>query len=229
MSVWAVIVAAGTSERFGGVVPKQYVEVLGRPLLAWTLSRFEECSAVDSIVLVVAAADLDRTAPALVDRWECAKVRKIVPGGATRRESVKAGVAAVPQSAELIAVHDGARPAVSPADIAATIEAARTRGAAVLAVPVTDTLKRARDGIITGTQDRRDLYHAQTPQVFRADLLRRAHEEVPADFAATDDAALLEKLGEPVQVVTAAAPNPKVTTPSDLIWVTALLEAEVHA
>jgi 2-C-methyl-D-erythritol 4-phosphate cytidylyltransferase len=228
MSTYAVIVAAGKSVRFGGDIPKQFTEICGRPLLSWTISRFEEAASIDAIVLVVAEGSLVHTGENIVDRYDFQKVRKVVAGGATRRESVLNGLDSLPNTTDLVAIHDGARPLVKPADIDSVVAKAATGGAAMLAVCATDTVKRVKDGIIEGTIDRDSLYLAQTPQVFRYDLILPAHHKASPNLTITDDASLLEVNGVKVHIVEPTGPNLKVTTADDVLIAEALLAREKH-
>lgn len=226
MKTYALIVAAGKAVRFGGAVPKQFREVCGRPLLNWTISRFEQAKSIDAIVVVVADEHLLFTSQKVIDPYGFTKVQKIVVGGETRQESVLKGLRALPISTRLVAIHDGARPLTRPADIDRVIETARTERAAMLAIPVTDTVKRVRDGFILGTLERDLLYLAQTPQVFDYDLILEAHQSANTGLAVSDDAALIESRGFKVRVVEPSAPNLKVTTSDDLMIVEALLKKE---
>ena len=155
---------------------------------------------------------------------------KIVIGGTTRTESVLKGLKALPISTGYVAIHDGARPLVSVEDIERTIDMATSDRAAILAAPATDTVKRVKGGFILATQDRRELFMAQTPQVFQYDLIMDAYSElVTGDSEAyTDDASVIEKKGFKVKVVETSSPNIKVTTRDDLLLVEALLRKEHH-
>ncbi len=218
MKTIALIVAAGVSTRFGGSVPKQFRELDGIPLLARTIARFEEASSITQIALVVAEEHLLFVSKKIVDAYGFPKVFKIIPGGSTRQESVRRGLAALPLSTDFVAIHDGARPLTAPADIDRVVASAHDERAAMLAIPTTDTIKRAADGYVLATLDRRVLFQAQTPQVFQYDLIKAAHEEAAAagDDSATDDAALIEAKGFKVKVVEPTQPNPKITTQNDL-------------
>lgn len=226
MKTYALIVAAGRAVRFGGAVPKQFREVGGRPLLSWTISRFEHAASIDAIVVVVSEEHLLYTSQRVVDPFGFSKVQKIVIGGDTRRQSVLRGLKAIPISTRLVAIHDGARPLTSPADIDHVVQVARAERAAMLAIPATDTVKRVRDGYILGTLERDSLYLAQTPQVFDYDLILEAHQKAKADLTVSDDASLVEARGFKVRVVEPSAPNLKVTSVDDLMLVEALLKQE---
>jgi 2-C-methyl-D-erythritol 4-phosphate cytidylyltransferase len=205
--VWTVVVAAGSGDRYGA--PKQYERLVGRRVLDWTLAAARASS--DGVVLVVRA---DR-----VGDQEEADV--VVAGGDTRSMSVRAGLAAVPDDAQVIVVHDAARPAASRS-LFRTVVRAVEEGAdgAIPGLPVVDTLKRTRDGVVVETVDRRGLVSAQTPQAFRAAALRNAHA---SDAEATDDAALVEQAGGRVVIVPGDSDNIKLTRPGDLVRLTEVL------
>lgn len=200
MSVWAILVAAGAATRFGR--PKQYEPLGDRRVVDWSLDACR--AACEGVVLVVPAERVD----------DPEKADAVVAGGRARSDSVRAGLAAVPEDAEVIVVHDAARPRATPALFAAVVDAVR-QGAdgAVPGVPVTDTVKRVEAGRVVETLDRATLVAVQTPQAFRADALRRAHQ---AGGEATDDAALVEAAGGTVVVVPGEADNGKITHPGDL-------------
>jgi len=214
VSTWAVVVAAGAGSRFGA--PKQFADLGGRPVLEWSLaSARQTCKGV---VLVLPA---ERTGGADSKAWDADVV---VAGGASRSESVRAGLAGVPDDAEVVAVHDAARPLARPELWQAVIEAVVAGAdAAIPATPVTDTVKEVRPGGQLVTLDRSRLVAVQTPQAFRAEILRRVH--APGQDA-TDDAALVEAHGGRVVVVEGHPDNIKVTSPADLIVAAALMEAQ---
>ena len=201
-------------------VDKMLADLDGKPLIAHAVDVFDAAAAVGQIVLVIAQSHADEMA-VLRRRRQWRKLERIVIGGTRRQDSVRAGLSAL-RACDWVVVHDGARPFVTPSLIEEGIRTAAAADAAVAAVPVVDTVKRVRaDGRVVTTLDRRELVVAQTPQVFRHDLLRRAHEEVRDDV--TDDAAMVERLGEGVRVFTGSARNVKITTPEDLAFARALL------
>jgi 2-C-methyl-D-erythritol 4-phosphate cytidylyltransferase len=212
VSTWAVIVAGGTGERFGAL--KQFADLAGRPLTDWSLSVARQtCSGV---VLVLPPDRLDAGA----ERWD---VDSVVAGGTTRSESVRSGLAAVPFDADIIVIHDAARPLARAALWNSVIDAvAAGADAAIPAGPVTDTIKRVDDEGRLVTLDRSQLVAVQTPQAFQADVIRRVHQ---AGHHATDDAALVEADGGKVILVEGPLDNLKVTSPIDLIVAAALMEA----
>lgn len=206
--IWTIVVAGGTGERFGR--PKQYEPVGGRRVIDRSADVARAVS--DGVVLVVPAADADR--------------ERGVPGGATRSESVRAGLAAVPAEATIVCVHDAARPFASPALYESVIAAVRAGAdGAVPGVPVTDTIKVVDGNRVVATLDRATLVAVQTPQAFRAEVLRRAHA---AGGDQTDDAALVEALGGTVVVVPGEADNRKITHPEDLAWARQRAQAQLE-
>jgi 2-C-methyl-D-erythritol 4-phosphate cytidylyltransferase len=206
--VWAVVVAAGTGDRFGG--PKQFALLAGRPVVAWSVLAAQ--AAADGVVLVVPEGSEGRDFGADV----------CVAGGPTRSASVRRGLAAVPEAAGVVLVHDAARPLAGTELFRAVIAALADPdvAGAVCAVPVADTLKRVDGATVVATVDRSDLVAVQTPQGFRADVLRRAHA---GGGDATDDAALVEALGATVRVVPGDPRNLKLTTQADLAYAEYLL------
>ncbi|MHB8438873.1 MAG: 2-C-methyl-D-erythritol 4-phosphate cytidylyltransferase [Acidimicrobiales bacterium] len=210
MSVWTIVVAAGGGSRFGA--PKQFAMLGGRPLVVWALDGARHVS--DGVVLVVPADAIERASSMPADA--------VVTGGASRCASVRAGLDAVPDDAQIIVVHDGARPLAGATLFRAVVGAVRDGAdGAIPGLEVADTVKRVENGAVTGTVDRSGLVAVQTPQAFRAEWLRRAHRS-GAD--ATDDAGLVESLGATVRVVPGDPRNLKVTTPADLEVVQALLD-----
>ena len=224
----AILVAAGKSARMGPKGDKLFLEVAGRPLVAHTWRRFNDAKCVNEIILVVrkgmAAAFEELTA-----RFKSGKPFRIVIGGAERQDSVWNGLEALSATAELVAIHDAARPCTSEELIAATFKRAAETGAAVAARPVTDTIKESADGrLVRRTLDRSRLWSVQTPQTFRVEVIRRALAEARRrDLVFTDDTAACELIGQPVRLVSSTAPNPKVTVPGDLPFIESLLRNQV--
>ena len=201
-------------------MPKQFVEIGGRPLLVWTLERLLSCQLV-GLTVAVPEEWCGREALAAIDH---ARIR-LVGGGPTRQASVQACLEASPESIELVLVHDGARPVVAVDDVHATMRAAVAVDGAILGRFLGDTLKMLDGDRVSATLDRRGLFRAETPQVFRREILVRALEHCREDsFVGTDEASLVERLsGVVVKAVRAAHPNPKLTGPGDLQLVQALL------
>lgn len=220
----AIIVAAGSGKRFGAEKPKQFLELCGNPVIAHTLAAFENCADVDEIVLVLAESELDNFRQ-IATRLDFAKLKNVVEGGETRAASVWNGLNAVSANAEIVAVHDGARPLISPEEISRTIEKAGKTGAAILVAPLTDTIKEIAGDKITTTIPRERLRRALTPQCFRIEILRRAFEEfTDLNETATDESLLVEKLGVTVSTVEGSPRNIKITVPEDLVLAEILLK-----
>ena len=211
----AIIVAAGSGTRLGAEKPKQFIEILGQPLIIYTLQKFESCPAIDEIILVLPAEEIENFGQ-IVLKYNLTKLAQIVSGGKTRAESVWNGLNVIDEkSAEIIAVHDGARPLVSVEEIIHTIEKAQEMGAACLVGFVTDTIKEVSDGKIVQTIDRTKLRRALTPQCFRYEILKRAFTENEICEIVTDECFLVEKLGIEVSIIEGNAQNIKITTPAD--------------
>ncbi|SHJ04292.1 bifunctional 2-C-methyl-D-erythritol 4-phosphate cytidylyltransferase/2-C-methyl-D-erythritol 2,4-cyclodiphosphate synthase [Desulfofundulus thermosubterraneus] len=227
-NVFAVVVAAGRSERMGGGVNKQFLPLSGLPVLARSLGVFEEAVPVKGYVLVMAKGEVDRVTRLARREWGCRKLLAVVPGGERRQDSVRKGLEALPAEAEIVLVHDGARPLVGVEELVAVASEAARWGAATLAVPVKDTVKEAgTDGFVVRTLPRESLWLTQTPQGFRCSLLREAHQRAEAEkISATDDASLVEALGHRVKLVPGSYRNIKITTPEDLAVAEALLGIE---
>ena len=208
----AIIVAAGKGERMGGV-DKIFAPLAGKPLLAWTIDVFEKCPAIDQIVIVLGKHNIE-TGKKLAAEYGWKKVTDICIGGEKRTESVSNGLKLL-KDCGWVVIHDGARPLVKESLIKIGLSEAKETGAAVAAVPVTDTIKMSSDdNFIIGTPPREKLWSVQTPQVFRFDIIEEAHRN--ADKNATDDASLVEKLGYTVKLYFGSYNNIKVTTPIDL-------------
>ena len=217
-SVAAIIVAAGPGTRLAAGMPKAFVPLAGVPLFVRSLHALLASRAIDRVIVVAPPDDMTNAAQLLEAGAPYRLVPQLVAGGAERQDSVRHGLAAVGDAA-LVAIHDAARPFVTADTIDAAIEAAREHGAAIVAIPATDTIKLVHpDGWIEATPPRARTWLAQTPQVFRTNLIRAAHDDADPTAPATDDAALVERLGHRVRVVVGTADNRKITTPDDREW-----------
>lgn len=217
----AVIVAAGSASRMGGI-DKVMAPLAGEPMIVRTVRAFQQCDAIAEIVIVT-RPDLIMPITGFCRGMD--KVRTVVAGGKSRQESVHLGLNALSEDVKLAAVHDGARPLISQAVIDRTVRAAHSYGAAAPAVPVKDTIKVVRGGVVAATPDRAFLYAVQTPQVFDFDILRGALKKAEEDGAAvTDDCSAVERMGMSVKIVEGDERNLKVTTPMDLKIAELLLE-----
>lgn len=223
----AIIVAAGRGRRIGADVPKAFLSLAGEPIVVRALRPFEACPQVHRLVVVVPEG-LQARAEAMFAAAGVTKLEAVIAGGPERLHSVARALQAIaPEAADILLVHDGVRPFVTPEQIARVIERARAVGAALLALPIVETVKEVEDERVIGTLERRRLYLAQTPQAFRASLLRAAYERALREgIMATDDAALVERCGWPVVIVEGSVRNLKITWPEDLLLAEALVRAE---
>ena len=210
----AIIVAAGSSERMG--FDKLFAPIAGTPMIAYTIDAFERTPCVDEIILVGRTDSLPEFQKLLPAKT---KVSNIVPGGAERHDSVRAGLEKVNRSSEFVAVHDAARPMITPEKIERVFEACREHGAATLAEPITDTLKRVDvDLIVTSSVDRHQLYAMQTPQIFKRDLLESAYRKAAEkEIAVTDEVSAVELVRHKVMLVPNQDFNFKITYPRDFL------------
>lgn len=219
-----VVVAAGSSARMEGI-DKIMTPLGGEALILHTLAPFQASELVSEIVIVTREERMAEIGT-LCSRKGLDKVKRIVRGGETRTESVRAGIDAVSSEADFIAIHDGARPFVTQEIIEETIRTAMARSAAAPAIPVKDTIKRAEDGVVTETLDRSALFAIQTPQIFAAPLIRAGIRKAAEEkLSLTDDCAAVERLGCPVALTAGSEENIKITTQFDLILGEAILAA----
>lgn len=223
----AIVVAAGRGSRMGGGQAKQFREISGIPIIIHTLNRFERCATIDETVVVLPESALDEFA-SHAKAHGLRKVARAVAGGETRAASVWRGLQTFGEKmVNVVAVHDGVRPFVTPDEIDRVVREAETSGAAILAAPAVETIKEAEGGLILRTLERKKLWHAQTPQCFRYELLRRAYELALAHgLDATDDSALVERTGATVRIVEGGAHNIKITTPQDFALAEILLRSD---
>lgn len=218
--VGAIVVAAGTGRRMGGV-DKILANVAGQPLLAHTVDAFQRCPAIDQIVIVLSQERIDE-GQRLVKEHRWSKVSEVCRGGARRQDSVNEGLKRL-SGCQWVVIHDGARPCLSQKLIEEGLRMARHSGAAIPAIPVTDTIKVvSADSFVVETPLRHGLWSAQTPQVFRCDIINEAYRQAHGD--ASDDASLVESLGYKVKVYPGSDINIKVTTPDDLLRAEAFLK-----
>ena len=223
----AVIVAAGSARRMEGI-DKVLAKLGELPVLVHTLMAFQDCDLIQEVV-VVTREDLLVEVGRLCKEYRLDKVKKVIVGGAERINSVRAGLSEVSPEAQLVAIHDGARPLVTQKILADTVKRASETGAAVPAIPVIDTIKRVEDNCTVETVDRSQLRAMQTPQIFDADLIRTALEKALADGEnLTDDCAAVERLGMKVALTEGSRENIKITTPFDLMLGESILESRVR-
>jgi len=221
----AIVVAAGKGTRLGGDRPKQFLELGGVPIIIHTLRQFERSKQIDEVIAVLPA---DETAgfESLARKFELTKLRGAIAGGASRAQSVRNGLNGI-ADAEIVAVHDGVRPFVTPAEIDSVVAAARENGAAILTAAVADTIKRLEGERIAETVPRASLRRALTPQAFRFEILKQAYEQLDelesAGIDVTDESLLVERLGIEILSVQGSPRNIKITNEADLALANSLL------
>ncbi|MGI6086632.1 MAG: 2-C-methyl-D-erythritol 4-phosphate cytidylyltransferase [Kiritimatiellia bacterium] len=220
----AIIVAGGRSERMGPNVDKAFLSLGSKPVFVHAVTAFEKCRDIEEIILVVRKERVE-SARCAVQMFGCTKVKKIVAGGAQRQTSVWNGLVELGPEVNIVSVHDGARPCVTPALISDTIKSARQHGSGVAAVKITDTVKEVPRGMIVAkTIDRTKLWRVQTPQSFKRDLLMKAFEQVNKKrVKITDEASAVELISKTVRIVPSSSSNIKITTPDDLVLAAALM------
>lgn len=219
-----IVVAAGKSERMGQGVDKAFLSLGAKPVVVYSLLAFERCPDIEEVVLVV-QRDRIEAARCMVQMFGCMKVKKIVAGGPQRQASVAKGLEAVGEDVSVVAVHDGARPCVTPELISAAVRSAREYGSGVAAVKITDTVKEVIKGNqIAKTVDRAKLWAMQTPQAFKRDLLVKALDLVKKKkLTVTDEASAVELISKNVRLVISSSANVKITTADDLVLAGALM------
>jgi len=221
----AIVVAGGRGTRFGGNRPKQFLELNGAPVIVQTLRQFERAGEIQNVVVVLPA---DQTAgfQSLIKKFDLKKVSHVIAGGETRAQSVRNGLATI-DKANIVAVHDGVRPLVTPDEIDQVVRVANDKGAAILVTPAGDTLKEIEQDRVQRTVPRQSLRRALTPQCFRFEVLKRAYEHLSeiesSGNEVTDDSLLVERLGVEIIAVVGSARNIKITNQEDLDFAAALL------
>lgn len=224
--IMAVLLAAGQSRRMCSGVNKQYLFLDNKPVLYYALATLLAIPDIRGVVVVIAPGEEGLCRQQVLEPYGFASRVSIVIGGASRQDSVYCGLAELSSSTELVVVHDGARPLVRTIDVLNSLAAAREYGAAVVGVPVKDTVKVVdSQGMVVKTPPREQLWSVQTPQAFIFKLLMQAHQQsLASGFRGTDDASLVERMGHPVKIVPGMYSNIKVTTPEDLVVVRELLK-----
>ena len=223
----ALIPAAGLGLRIGGSVRKQFRTVGGFPLVVHALRVFQASPIIDGIALAGPEADLPDCRTDIAEAHGFTKVLHVVAGGRERQDSIRQALTVLDERVDIVVIHDAVRPCVTELMVEQVVEAAKAEGAAIIALPMRDTVKQVGpDGLIERTIDRKPLWLAQTPQAFRRDWLQDAHRKAHAEgLSATDDAYLLEWMGHPVKVLEGSGENIKVTRPEDLILGEAILSS----
>ena len=214
----ALIVAGGYGLRMKKSQPKQYLNLADKPIIAHTLLAFEGCRHINGIILVLPLQDINMVTQNILPLIKLTKPIRLVPGGEQRQDSVFNGLQHIDSQCQIVVIHDGVRPFVSPTQISDCILMAKENDACILGIPAYDTLKRVtRNGKIEVTLDRKPIWLAQTPQAFKIDLIKKAHLDARKDnILETDDAALVERLGIPVKIIAGSRKNIKITTFEDL-------------
>jgi 2-C-methyl-D-erythritol 4-phosphate cytidylyltransferase len=224
----ALVPAAGRGLRMGGSVPKQFLALGGQPLVLHSLRVLQASSVIEEVILAVPQNEMDYCLKEIVAKHRFTKVTKVVPGGHERQDSVRHALEAVHDDVDVVLVHDAVRPFLTEQMVEGVVKAARAKGAAIIALPMKDTVKQVgADHVIERTVDRQALWLAQTPQAFRRDWLLAAHRKAHAEgIRATDDAYLIEWAGHPVCVVEGSGENIKVTRPEDMVIGEAILASQ---
>lgn len=214
--VIAIVPGAGLGKRLGPGTNKPFYSLLDKPLIVWTLETLERINEIDELIPVIKESDLE-TGIRIFDRYRLSKVKRIAPGGKERQDSVYSGLKLIAGRADLVLIHDGVRPFVDPAVVQEAISSLHGFDGVITAVPVKDTIKELEGSVVKRTLRRESLWAVQTPQVFRYPFLVKAYEAALSEgFYATDDSALVERIGGTVKVITGSYANIKITTPEDI-------------
>lgn len=224
----AIIAAAGFGKRFGGSLKKQFQNLLGKPVLSYSIESLESSPLVEEIILVVPDDSVGFCDKEIVKKFGFEKVSKIIPGGKERRDSVERGFNSLSNEIDIVLVHDAVRPFISIRMIEEVIKEASESGGAIIAIPVKDTIKKSSSGnYIERTVSRESLWLAQTPQAFRYDVLKQAYEGLEKSVIVTDESSLVERLGIQVKLVKGSELNIKITTEEDLLLGELILKGEI--
>ena len=217
MRTVAIIVAAGKGERVGAKLPKQFLNIGNKPILAHTLEKFEKARLVNEVVVVVSEDYLGFCSREIIDAYEFGKIKRVVSGGKHRQDSVFNGLKSIDSNIDIVLIHDGARPFVKSQKIDQIIRACQKDGSTILALPIKETIKRVEKGKVITTLDRSKIWSVQTPQAFPYKVILDAYKKAKKDkFIATDDSLLVERVGIEVRVIEGDNDNIKITTIQDL-------------
>lgn len=209
----------------GEELPKQFIQIKKKPVLAYTVERFEKCGIIDEIVLVVPEEYVGLSSYQIVDVFNFRKIRKILSGGKERQDSVYKALLSLSGNTDIVVIHDGVRPFISPEKIIKSIEMCKEDKAVILALPINETVKRVEDRFVITTPDREKLWVAQTPQTFEYKLILEAYKKAKEDgFIGTDDSSLVERMGVKVKILEGEYENIKITTPEDLALAKRMME-----
>ena len=225
MRALAIILAAGVGKRMGAATNKQLLFLDNKPIIAHTLQVFEDCKAVDGVYLVVNQKDLPIVQEEILETYRFSKVMKLVIGGRLRQDSVKNGLEAIEHPCDIVVIHDGARPFITPSFIEKGIFLMEMFDAIIPAIPVKDTIKViSKEGFVVKTLERDSLWHVQTPQTFKFDVISKAYKDgISKKLCGYDDATFLEFSGKKVKVIEGSSYNIKITTPEDLVTARGIL------
>ncbi|SCZ05611.1 2-C-methyl-D-erythritol 4-phosphate cytidylyltransferase [Alkaliphilus peptidifermentans] len=225
---YAIVVAAGKGRRVGREINKQYIKINNKPIVAYTLEVLQKSISIDGIILVVGKGEIDYCREKIVNKYDLAKVISIIEGGKERVNSVANGIAKLPKDCSIVIIQDGARPFLSEEMIEMTITGAEEVGGAIVAVPVKDTIKVVNSNMeVEKTVDRSKLWSIQTPQAFKASLIKEIYQTLSeADKEITDDAMLFERAGYTVKIIMGSYRNIKITTPEDLFVAEEMIKKE---
>lgn len=214
--VGVIIPAAGIGKRVGQKIPKQYLEIQGKPILVYTLEKFEKCDLIDEVILVCGKTYIEKIKQ-FVKKYNLLKINQIVPGSELRQDSVANGLNVLSDSIKTVLVHDAVRPFVSIKKIEEVIKTVWEFGAAFLAISEKNTVWEAKNGLVTQFLNRETIWEAQTPQGFRVDWLQEGYQKAKEDhYYGTDEVSLVKRLGYPIRVIPGDEKNIKITTPLDL-------------
>ena len=219
MKVVALIAAAGLGKRMNAKISKPFIPIFGKPILAYTIEKFEQCKFIEKIYLIVNQEERDFCSKDIILKYNFSKVQELIEGGETRQDSVYNGLKVLGPDTDIVVIHDGVRPLVEKTIIQESIEAAQEYGAAIAAIPLKETVKKSRkDFFINETLNREEIWRAQTPQTFKYDIILSAyHQSYKDKFFATDDATIVERYGHKVKMIIGSEGNIKITTPFDII------------
>jgi len=219
MKIVALIAAAGKGKRMNARINKPFIPIFGKPILAYTIEKFEKCKLIDKIYLLVNAEEKEICHKNIILKYNFFKVQELVDGGKTRQDSIYNGLKALDKDTDIVVIHDGARPLVEATTIRDSIEKAQEYGAAIAVIPIKDTVKKSENNFfINKTLNREEIWRSQTPQTFKYDIILPAYHQAYKDkYLATDDAAIVERYGHKVKLIIGSEENIKITTPFDVI------------
>jgi 2-C-methyl-D-erythritol 4-phosphate cytidylyltransferase len=225
--VSAIIVAAGKGIRMNDKTRKQYLDLAGRPILAYSVMAFDACDLIDKIFLVIPKEDIEYCRKNIIPLLELKNGLDLIPGGEERQNSVYNALQAMDKKTDTVVVHDGVRPFIQPEKLESCILGARKFGACILGIPAGDTIKCVdKSGFIEKTLERESIWLAQTPQAFKYELIKKAHETARHDgYTGSDDSLLVERLGMDVRIINGSKNNIKITVREDLVVARAMLDA----